>query len=126
MEDLEIQQFRQMLLTLLESQPRPFRRDEISIDRSSDEFDQVRDAIEREVIIRRLEVDSVRAREIQTALQRIQDGTYGACLQCGSDISFKRLRAVPWTPYCLFCQGLADQERKETASERSAVVVNTS
>ena len=126
MEEVEIQQFRRILLALLENQSRTFRRDEISIERSSDEFDQVRDAIEREVTIRRLEVDSVRDREIETALQRIQEGTYGACLRCDSDISLKRLTAVPWTPYCLFCQDRADQERKEASSERSITVVDTS
>ena len=122
-EEPKIQQFRKILLALLNSHCKPFRRDEITIDRSSDEFDQVRDAIEREVAIRRLEVDAVRTREIEAALHRIEEGTYGECLRCDAEISIKRLQAVPWAPYCLLCQDLADQEKQEAASQRSEAIV---
>lgn len=38
---------------------------------------------------------------IQTALEGIEDGTYGKCAICGADIPFKRLEAIPYTPYCI-------------------------
>lgn len=41
---------------------------------------------------------------IETALGRIQDGTFGTCLSCGQEIAKKRLQAVPWTHYCIRCQ----------------------
>ncbi|HEY3171588.1 MAG TPA: TraR/DksA family transcriptional regulator [Thermoanaerobaculia bacterium] len=43
------------------------------------------------------------------ALNRIDDGTYGFCLNCGAAMSEKRLTAVPWTPYCVDCQELAEK-----------------
>jgi DnaK suppressor protein len=41
---------------------------------------------------------------IRLALERIREGSYGECLQCGNTIGAKRLEALPWTPYCINCQ----------------------
>jgi DnaK suppressor protein len=41
---------------------------------------------------------------IRLALERIGEGSYGECLQCGSPIGEKRLDALPWTPCCINCQ----------------------
>jgi DnaK suppressor protein len=39
--------------------------------------------------------------EIDAALKRIDDGTYGICEVCGKPIGEDRLRALPWTRYCI-------------------------
>jgi DnaK suppressor protein len=39
--------------------------------------------------------------EIDAALGRIDDGTYGRCLMCGEQISEARLRAIPWARLCI-------------------------
>lgn len=41
---------------------------------------------------------------VHLALERIDEGSYGECLQCGTTIGEKRLDALPWTPYCIHCQ----------------------
>ncbi len=41
---------------------------------------------------------------IDEALERIERGSYGVCIECGGDIALARLRAVPATRYCLECQ----------------------
>lgn len=41
---------------------------------------------------------------VRLALERVEDGTFGECLHCGSVIGEKRLEALPWTPYCIECQ----------------------
>ncbi|HEX9303178.1 MAG TPA: TraR/DksA family transcriptional regulator [Thermoanaerobaculia bacterium] len=46
---------------------------------------------------------------IDEALNRIDDGTYGFCLNCGIQMSDKRLAAVPWAPHCVDCQELAEK-----------------
>ena len=46
---------------------------------------------------------------IDQALGRIEEGTYGACLSCGTAMSEKRLNAVPWAPHCVDCQELAEK-----------------
>lgn len=47
--------------------------------------------------------------QIDDALGRIEDGTYGFCLNCGTAMTEKRLNAVPWAPYCLDCQELSEK-----------------
>lgn len=39
--------------------------------------------------------------QIEAALQRIEDGTYGVCEVCGKPIGEERLRAIPWTTRCI-------------------------
>lgn len=39
--------------------------------------------------------------EIDAALQRIEDGTYGICEVCGKPIGGERLSALPWTRLCI-------------------------
>ncbi|MEJ1193214.1 TraR/DksA family transcriptional regulator [Pseudarthrobacter sp. CCNWLW207] len=39
--------------------------------------------------------------QVEAALQRLADGTYGVCAVCGAPIAEGRLEARPWTPYCL-------------------------
>jgi DnaK suppressor protein len=41
--------------------------------------------------------------EIGAALQRIDDGTFGTCAECGSVISEERLKAIPYAPLCVRC-----------------------
>ncbi len=40
---------------------------------------------------------------IESALERIEDGQYGACLECGGRIPKTRLSAIPYTPFCVKC-----------------------
>lgn len=48
--------------------------------------------------------------EVQDALRRIEDGTYGKCSVCGREIEPARLEAIPWTPYCREDQEKLDGE----------------
>src|SRR5438046_650761 len=54
---------------------------------------------------------------VETALQRIREGTFGECVNCGSEINAKRLEAVPWTRYCIACQEKMEQGLLEEARE---------
>ncbi|HZG36572.1 MAG TPA: TraR/DksA C4-type zinc finger protein [Gaiellaceae bacterium] len=42
-----------------------------------------------------------RLREVEDALGRIDDGTYGSCATCGNPIGEERLEAVPWATLCI-------------------------
>ncbi|MBV9267566.1 MAG: TraR/DksA family transcriptional regulator [Acidobacteriaceae bacterium] len=52
--------------------------------------------------------------EVRDALRRIDEGSYGTCLDCGEPIEESRLNAVPWAQYCL-----RDQEKRDGASEQA-------
>jgi len=49
--------------------------------------------------------------EVQDALGRIEDGTYGICEGNGEPIPKQRLRAIPWARYCVVCAGLSEKGR---------------
>jgi len=46
---------------------------------------------------------------IEEALNRIDEGTFGKCTNCGNVIGEKRLSAVPWTSFCIDCQELQEK-----------------
>jgi DnaK suppressor protein len=51
--------------------------------------------------------------KIDEALGRIEDGSYGRCVECGADIGIERLKARPVTTLCIDCKSLQEaQERK--------------
>jgi DnaK suppressor protein len=54
------------------------------------------------------ELDATILQQVQDALRRIENGTYGQCLIDGGPINPKRLDAVPWTPYCIRHQKLLE------------------
>lgn len=41
--------------------------------------------------------------QIRAALKRIENGSYGECVQCGERIAEARLDLLPWTPLCRSC-----------------------
>lgn len=47
---------------------------------------------------------------VKRALARIEDGTYGECARCGSDIPMARLEARPEAALCIDCARRADQD----------------
>lgn len=87
-------------------------RDAITIEKSPDALDEVQHAAERELAIRNLDRESNLLRMVRAALRRFEDGSFGTCMHCEEDISPKRLNAVPWAPYCIQCQELADRNRE--------------
>jgi RNA polymerase-binding transcription factor len=42
--------------------------------------------------------------QVEAALGRLAEGTYGRCLECGKPINLQRLKALPDAPLCLDCQ----------------------
>lgn len=47
--------------------------------------------------------------QIDAALKRIDDGTYGTCTNCGREIPEQRLEAYPWASLCIDCKRQAEQ-----------------
>ena len=52
--------------------------------------------------------------EINEALKRIEERSYGRCLECDKPITKKRLRAIPHTKYCITCQKILETGEKTT------------
>lgn len=47
---------------------------------------------------------SRRLRDINAALRRIEEGSFGECVECGQEISEKRPEAIPWASRCVRCE----------------------
>jgi DnaK suppressor protein len=86
------------------------KRDDIAIEKSADQMDEVQYASERDLAIRSVDRDSTLLRGVKAALRRIHDGSFGTCIDCETPISPRRLAAVPWAPRCIRCQEAADEE----------------
>jgi DnaK suppressor protein len=52
--------------------------------------------------------------EINAALERLENGSYGVCERCTEPIPFERLEVLPMTPLCTPCQYLAESGRSRT------------
>ncbi len=50
---------------------------------------------------------------VDGALQRVEDGTYGVCEECGEPIPSERLDAIPFTPFCVRCAQSHDASSAE-------------
>ena len=66
-----------------------------------------------------LESRSRLAQQFDEALQQLEDGRYGICIECGAAIGLERLKAVPFAKRCVSCQEKAERiDQLEHASER--------
>jgi Prokaryotic dksA/traR C4-type zinc finger len=59
--------------------------------------------------------------EVQQALWRLEDGSYGACTACGANVGLARLEILPQAALCLPCQRAATQQAadQQDASART-------
>jgi DnaK suppressor protein len=109
----ELNKFKQVLETKQAELAAVLRnREGIAIEKSPDALDEVQHAAERELAIRNLDRESNLLRNVRAALRRMAEDSYGVCMHCEEEISPKRLAAVPWTPYCIRCQEIADRARE--------------
>ncbi len=60
-------------------------------------------SFEQEFTLNLLSSDGDRLERIEAALEKIGEGTYGACDECGSRIPRARLEIIPDTPFCVKC-----------------------
>jgi len=83
--------------------------DSIRINQVADPLDMTQEAAARDVAVQLLDRESALVRRLRSAIDRIDDGSYGVCLRCEEDIAPKRLKAIPWAELCIECQEKADQ-----------------
>lgn len=67
--------------------------------------DRASEGFEDEIAAGLLSIESDQLDEIEGALDRIEAGTFGACIDCGKPIPRKRLEILPFAKRCLACEG---------------------
>ena len=99
-------------------------RDGIAIEKSADQMDEIQFATERDLAIRNVDRESNLFRDVKDALRRINEGSFGTCMECESAISPKRLAAVPWAACCLQCQEAAERDRENGTESLAAALMS--
>ena len=69
-----------------------------------DSADWAEKSHEEWIFLQKNSVDMALLREIDEALIRMREGTYGTCQDCSLPVSRKRLDALPWARLCVSCQ----------------------
>jgi DnaK suppressor protein len=75
-----------------------------------DSFDNAAAHAARETLFASRERLAARAQHLAAALERVREGTYGTCVECGEAIGSARLRAIPEVQTCVSCQERLDRE----------------
>jgi len=69
-------------------------------------------ALETENLLNALSgMEAARLRQIEDALRRIEEGTYGYCRECGEPIEEGRLLAKPFATLCISCKEAEERKR---------------
>jgi DnaK suppressor protein len=73
--------------------------------------DQANTAYTREFFFELGSGDRRMLRDVTSALQRIEDGSFGSCERCGEAITKSRLNALPYVRHCIRCARTALSEQ---------------
>ncbi len=79
-------------------------QDQEALPPPSDELDAARSLSDVETHASLIERAEERLRAIDFAFNRLEQGRYGVCAQCGQEIPIERLRVLPFAVYCIDCQ----------------------
>jgi len=113
MQPEKLAHFKQILLSQLQGHSDHVRADqaaalELSDDGVKDTVDMSLMDVNKELALRLGERESQMIADIDQALLRIQEGSYGVCARCGKLIDERRLEAVPTARYDAACQALIE------------------
>mgnify|MGYP000123796139 CR=1 FL=1 len=76
---------------------------EVGQDGIQDIGDEASNIYNKQILMSLNESERLRLQEVDEALDRIENGTYGICEECGGPISLKRLEVRPVAKYCVPC-----------------------
>ncbi len=97
--------------TILASQDLKGEEFALSKDDLLDEMDLTSSELEQSMRIRLRNRQPLYLKQIEQALTRIKEGSFGECQACGENIEVRRLEARPTTTHCVACK--EEEERRE-------------
>jgi DnaK suppressor protein len=114
----KLKHFRTLLLTQLRQNTEQIRTDqatalELHDDGVKDSVDLSVQDLNKEIALRLGERSSKVVADIDQALLRIEEGSYGICARCGRPIDERRLEAVPTARYDAACQAIIESANGE-------------
>lgn len=69
----------------------------------ADSSEQAQEIVNHEVVDALDDLEGVELANIDQALERIENGSYGSCLVCGESIAKARIKAIPFASCCINC-----------------------
>lgn len=78
-------------------------------DPTEDIVDRANNAYNRELMFSLSDGERILLLQIEDAIRRMDEGTYGRCVNCNQSIAMPRLEAIPWARYCIDCQELSEK-----------------
>jgi DnaK suppressor protein len=114
----KLKHFQGLLLTQLRQHTEQVRSDqeaalELYDDGVSDSVDLSVQDLNKEIALRLGERSSQVVADIDQALLRIKEGSYGICARCGQPIDLRRLEALPTARYDANCQAIIESQNGE-------------
>lgn len=85
-----------------------------------DILDSVSEERSRELDMLLTDREKQKLKQIDDALERIEENLYGLCEECGVKIPKARLKVVPFAKYCVECKEAIEREEKYTREEPEA------
>ena len=120
MDDKKIERFRTMLLEQLRQHSDQVRDNQQAALEMVAADDGVKDSVDmslhdvnQEIALRLGERESQIVADIDQALMRIDEGSYGTCARCGKEIPERRLEALPTARYDAECQSIIEANSGE-------------
>lgn len=107
-------EFKKLLFRLRErlaGQIATLKDESLSRDNTIDLAEDGTDAFDRQFALLLASSEHDAVFEIDEALQRLEDGTYGMCQQCFKAIDVSRLKALPFVKMCVSCQSEAEKNK---------------
>jgi RNA polymerase-binding protein DksA len=77
-----------------------------------DVSDRASEGFEDELAVGLIAIEAAKLDDIEAAIQRIDDGSYGLCVDCGRAIPRKRLEVLPFARRCLTCEGQSERRTR--------------
>lgn len=115
------------LLSEVQNRKRDARTDNVKELAVLDDGESSEADIQDEIGFALLEIKEETLKKITTALQRLRNGTYGSCMECGSNIHEARLRALPFAVRCKTCEEACelDERRERMVAQRRQFAATT-
>jgi len=116
----KVEHYKKLLLAELRRHARQVNDDQAAaIDAADDGAKESADVALRDVIqelaLKLGEQESQMVADIDQALLRIEEGSYGICVRCGRPIDERRLQALPTARYDAACQATIEEARGQNA-----------
>lgn len=117
MKDEKLQHFKQKLLQaktkiMNSGIMNDFADLHIQSDDLADEADLANSTINQQITFSIRDKEMSKLKRIDAALARVEEGTYGYCIESGDEIEHKRLETQPWAEYCI---EVAEEKERESS-----------